>query len=78
VLVTAQTKRALEVLKNKLPDKYQSLVVNYWGSDQASKDDLSSSVNFYHCNRYIYLDTNQIVAHQFLVAPIHQPTYLDI
>jgi hypothetical protein len=27
-----------------LPDKYQSLVVNYWGSDQASKDDLSSSV----------------------------------
>jgi KaiC/GvpD/RAD55 family RecA-like ATPase len=44
VLVTAQTKRALEVLKNKLPDKYQSLVVNYWGSDQASKDDLSSSV----------------------------------
>ncbi len=44
VLVTAQTKRALEVLKDKLPDEYKSLVVNYWGSDQASKDDLSSSV----------------------------------
>nr|WP_225879851.1 AAA family ATPase [Abyssogena phaseoliformis symbiont] len=29
VLVTAQTKRALEVLKNKLPNEYQSLVVNY-------------------------------------------------
>ncbi|CAB5507901.1 hypothetical protein AZO1586I_2176 [Bathymodiolus thermophilus thioautotrophic gill symbiont] len=44
VLVTAQTKRALEVLKDKLPDEYKSLVVNYWGSDQTSKDDLSSSV----------------------------------
>ena len=44
VLVTAYTKRALEVLKDKLPDKYQSLAVNYLGSDQASKDDLNSSV----------------------------------
>jgi hypothetical protein len=44
VLGTAHTNRALGVLKNKFPVKYQSLVVNYWGSDQASKDDLSSSV----------------------------------
>ena len=44
VLVTAYTKRSLEVLKDKLPDEYKSLVVNYLGSDQASKDDLNSSV----------------------------------
>lgn len=45
VLVTAYTKRALEVLKGKLPKQYQDLAVDYLGSDQASKDNLSASVN---------------------------------
>jgi hypothetical protein len=63
-----------------LPDKYQSLVVNYWGSDQASKDDLSSSVeaiknkseNFnyiYHSNSYIQGNDNMLLTQlsQYLI-----------
>lgn len=45
VLATAHTKPALEVLKEKLPKEYQGLVVDYLGSDQTSKDNLTASVN---------------------------------
>ena len=45
ILITAYTKRALEVLKGKLPEEFQSLVVNYLGNDSASISDLHSSVN---------------------------------
>ncbi len=45
ILVTAYTRRALEVLKNQIPDDYQNLIVNLLGSDSASIQDLESSVN---------------------------------
>jgi len=45
VLITAYTKRALEVLKDKLPDEFQDLVVNLLSSDSSSIQDLQSSVN---------------------------------
>ncbi|MDB4011069.1 AAA domain-containing protein [Polaribacter sp.] len=45
VLVTAHTKRALEVLKDKLPPEFQDLVVNLLGSDSSSVLDLQESVN---------------------------------
>lgn len=45
VLATAHTKPALKVLKEKLPKEYQGLVVDYLGSDQTSKDNLTASVN---------------------------------
>lgn len=45
VLATAYTKRALEVLKGKLPAEYQGLAVDYLGNDQKSKDNLTASVN---------------------------------
>lgn len=45
VLVTAYTKRALEVLKDKLPEEFKSLTVNLLSSDSSSILDLESSVN---------------------------------
>lgn len=45
VLVTAYTKRALEVLKNKLPEEFKSLTVNLLSGDSSSILDLESSVN---------------------------------
>lgn len=45
VLVTAYTKRALEVLKNQLPEDYRGLTVNLLSGDSASIQDLESSVN---------------------------------
>lgn len=45
VLVTAHTKRALEVLKDKLPPEFSDLVVNLLSGDSASVQDLQSSVN---------------------------------
>lgn len=45
VLVTAYTKRALEVLKDKLPQEFQDLTVNLLSSDSSSIQDLQSSVN---------------------------------
>ncbi|MBL7471367.1 AAA domain-containing protein [Robertkochia sediminum] len=45
VLVTAYTKRALEVLKEKLPDDFKPLSVNLLGGDSDSVLDLKSSVS---------------------------------
>ena len=45
VLVTAYTKRALEVLKNQLPEDFKSLTVNLLSSDSTSIQDLEASVN---------------------------------
>lgn len=45
VLITAYTKRALEVLKDKLPDEFQDLTVNLLSSDSTSIKDLEKSVN---------------------------------
>lgn len=45
VLVTAYTKRALEVLKNQLPKDFQNLTVNLLSGDSASIQDLDASVN---------------------------------
>jgi len=45
VLITAYTKRALEVLKNKLPSEFQDLAVNLLSGDSSSIQDLQSSVN---------------------------------
>ncbi len=45
VLITAYTKRALEVLKDKLPPEFQDLTVNLLSGDSSSIKDLQSSVN---------------------------------
>ena len=45
ILVTAYTKRALQVLKEKLPPEFQHLVVNLLSGDSSSIQDLQSSVN---------------------------------
>ena len=45
VLITAYTKRALEVLKEKLPDDFKSLTVNLLSGDSTSIQDLEASVN---------------------------------
>lgn len=45
VLVTAYTQRALEVLKDKLPEEFQSLTVNLLSGDSSSIQDLQASVN---------------------------------
>lgn len=45
VLITAYTKRALEVLKDKLPPEFQDLAVNVLSGDSSSIQDLQSSVN---------------------------------
>ncbi len=45
VLVTAYTKRALEVLKNQLPPDFQNLTVNLLSGDSTSIQDLDASVN---------------------------------
>jgi very-short-patch-repair endonuclease len=45
VLVTAYTKRALDVLKNQLPEDFQNLTVNLLSGDSASIQDLNNSVN---------------------------------
>lgn len=45
ILITAYTKRALEVLKDKLPPEFQDLAVNLLSGDSSSIQDLQSSVN---------------------------------
>ena len=45
VLVTAHTKRALEVLKSQLPKDFQNLTVNLLSGDSESIQDLEASVN---------------------------------
>ena len=45
VLVTAYTKRALEVLKEKLPSEFKNLTVNLLSGDSSSIQDLEASVN---------------------------------
>lgn len=45
ILVTAYTKRALEVLKNQLPKDFQNLTVNLLSGDSASIQDLGASVD---------------------------------
>jgi very-short-patch-repair endonuclease len=45
VLVTAYTKRALEVLKKQLPEDFQNLTVNLLSGDSTSIKDLNKSVN---------------------------------
>ncbi len=45
ILVTAYTKRALEVLKNQLPDQFRNLSVNLLSGDTTSLQDLEASVN---------------------------------
>ncbi len=45
LLITAYTKRALEVLKNHLPDEFKNLTVNLLSSDADSIQDLQRSVN---------------------------------
>lgn len=45
VLITAYTKRALEVLRDKLPIEFQNLAVNFLSGDSSSVQDLQSSVN---------------------------------
>lgn len=45
ILVTASNKRALEVLKEKLPQEFKNLTVNLLSGDSSSIQDLQSSVN---------------------------------
>ncbi|NEW82481.1 MAG: AAA family ATPase [Mariniphaga sp.] len=45
ILVTAYTKRALEVLKDKLPAEFKNLTVNLLSGDSSSIQDLEASVN---------------------------------
>lgn len=45
ILITAYTKRALEVLKEKIPPEFKNLTVNLLSGDTDSLDDLASSVN---------------------------------
>ncbi|MCF2516008.1 AAA domain-containing protein [Dyadobacter sp. CY351] len=45
ILVTAQKKRALEVLKGQLPEEFQSLAVNLLSGDASSIMDLEASVS---------------------------------
>jgi very-short-patch-repair endonuclease len=45
ILITAYTKRALEVLKDKIPPEFQDLTVNLLSGDSSSIQDLQSSVN---------------------------------
>lgn len=45
VLVTAYTKRALEVLRDKLPDEFKCLTVNLLSGDSSSIQDLETSIN---------------------------------
>jgi superfamily I DNA and/or RNA helicase/very-short-patch-repair endonuclease len=45
ILITAYTKRALEVLKDKLPKEFQDLAVNLLSGDSSSLQDLQKSVN---------------------------------
>jgi very-short-patch-repair endonuclease len=45
VLVTAYTKRALEVLQEQLPQEFKDLVVNLLSGDSSSIQNLQSSVN---------------------------------
>lgn len=45
ILITAYTKRALEVLKEKLPVEFQQLTVNLLSGDSSSIQDLQASVN---------------------------------
>jgi very-short-patch-repair endonuclease len=45
VLVTAYTKRALEVLKKQMPEDFQSLTVNLLSGDSTSTQELNQSVN---------------------------------
>ncbi len=45
ILITAYTKRALEVLKEKLPPEFQNLTVNLLSGDSSSIQDLQASVN---------------------------------
>lgn len=45
ILITAYTKRALEVLKDKLPPEFQDLAVNLLSGDSSSIQNLQSSVN---------------------------------
>lgn len=45
ILVTAYTKRALEVLKDQLPPEFQNLTVNLLSGDSTSLQDLDASVN---------------------------------
>ncbi len=45
ILVTAYTKRALEVLKDQLPQEFKNLTVNLLSGDSSSMQDLDASVN---------------------------------
>jgi len=45
VLITAYTKRALEVLQDKLPDEFKDLTVNLLSGDSSSIKDLEASVH---------------------------------
>lgn len=45
ILITAYTKRALEVLKEKLPDEFRNLSVNLLSNDSSSMYELQTSVN---------------------------------
>ena len=45
VLVTAYTKRALEVLRDKLPDEFKNLTVNLLSGDSSSIQGLETSIN---------------------------------
>lgn len=45
VLVTAYTKRALEVLQDKLPEQFQSLVISLLSGDSSSIQDLQRCIN---------------------------------
>lgn len=45
ILVTAKNKRALEVLKDKLPQDFKNLAVNYWGTGAGDNLDLERSIH---------------------------------
>jgi very-short-patch-repair endonuclease/MinD-like ATPase involved in chromosome partitioning or flagellar assembly len=66
VLVTAYTKRALEVLKNQLPEDFQNLTVNLLSGDSSSIQDLEASVNAINDNlaRIINLNINKEEIHK--------------
>ncbi len=58
VLVTAYTKRALEVLKKQLPEDFQNLTVNLLSGDSTSMQDLNHSVNSINDKLASFTDIN--------------------
>ncbi len=59
VLITSETQKALRVIKDKLPEEFQSFIVRQLGKDQASLEDLTQVVKTI-ADEKDTLDTDQL------------------